>query len=502
MHGSRLAISTILIPTSNRPAALERCLRGLISNASAFQHSVRIAICDGSQSLETREQNRQVIKNCRSESPFPIFRVGVEHAQTIVKDLVYLGVRPSVAQFGICGSIHDGLVTTGAQRNLLLLLGGADPFLSVDDDVQFTFAVGNQFIPPHRGEGALMRFEKPPVQHRFFESHEVASGFARYAIDFIGEHESLLGTTRQFEDANRESRFEELNTGPATVTPTSEVAMTISGIIGDCGWGSPSKFLFLDDESWDRLTASNATYIRGISSREIARFVPFYAISESPGELMTTAFAGLGRLLEHPFLPIGRGQDVLFGNMLKRLRPEVHFAHLPHMILHTPCNPRKFWRNEVARSAPTIHLYAAIDNLIASVAKNELAVDTQSLDNYAQHLQQLAAFSDASLREVLGTIYRAAKDREREFLEFRLAQAVDKGGSQFEDIKRYLERLAIASKDGASAIPIELLYRHDPSTAYLRLREILQQFGELLEEWPRMRRAAVHLRDGWLALDS
>ena len=52
-----------------------------------------------------------------------------------------------------------------------------------------------------------------------------------------------------------------------------------------------------------------------------------------------------------PFVPVQRGQDVIFGATLWHCFEDRCFGHVPWALLHAPLEPRRFWSGEIVRTA-------------------------------------------------------------------------------------------------------------------------------------------------------
>src|SRR4029077_16768409 len=52
-----------------------------------------------------------------------------------------------------------------------------------------------------------------------------------------------------------------------------------------------------------------------------------------------------------PFMPVRRGQDMIFGMTLARCCHDALAAHLPWALVHVPVEKRRFWDGEMRRSA-------------------------------------------------------------------------------------------------------------------------------------------------------
>ena len=73
-------------------------------------------------------------------------------------------------------------------------------------------------------------------------------------------------------------------------------------------------------------------------------------LSDASFSMLT--FWGLdNRDLLPPNVPLNRGQDLVFGQLLWKCFGNAVFGHVPLAVVHDPVPPRRFWDGEILRSA-------------------------------------------------------------------------------------------------------------------------------------------------------
>src|SRR5262249_48266302 len=149
--------------------------------------------------------------------------------------------------------------------------------------------------------------------------------------DVIGLHEEWLGRAVTLSAGGVGVELGEATAGfrARLASGRCHIAITLSGVLGSCRWGTPTPDLFLEGPPFERLTRSGAPYRAAWSQREMLRVATRATLADrstrTPG-----MFAGFDRRrFLPPQLPVGRGQDLLFFRTLAQCRPDALVAHLP-----------------------------------------------------------------------------------------------------------------------------------------------------------------------------
>ena len=454
--------------------ALRNCVSTLLSNLGAFGRRPTVLIADGSTTRGGLVDNKEVVRTFRERGSLNVELIGHEEKERLRRELVSAGLDKNVVSFAITGLTELSIGCAGANRNCLLLMSPEEKLLSVDDDTEMSFAAASQFQSQSvAGEDSVIRpsgesFTQVWVYHDR-QSLQDSVQFAQ--MDFVGAHESVLGSK---------------------VGECGRVALTFSGLAGDCGWGTPSRYLFLSRESLARLTRSDDVYRDSITSRELVQVTTAVTLSRRADDLMTTAFAADNRFMLPPFIPVGRGEDLVFGRVLQNTQHDVWFGHLPHAIFHRPVGRRRFARGEIIRSAATTDLSSLICAIVDRCPTD--GVDCcGSLRELGRSLSNICALSldlfHAYIRECST---RLTQDR-LHLLEERLRSAGPAAPSYVADMESYMERLREAGKREETGIPVELLYGREIDAALRCTQRVIAMYGKLLCAWPDM----VEVANAW-----
>jgi aryl carrier-like protein len=487
-EGKVLSIGAIVIPTSERPGALRCCLASLLANLRDHRHRARILVADGSRNPKSIKENEEIVREASETAQHEIRLIGVQQRQNLIQRMKEAGIDRDILDFAFTGRDDLGLGSIGATRNLLLFATAGEAFLSLDDDTECLFAnaVGSETKVLYKPHETFFDHETTEIWVKP-DRQALISSAAFSATDFVRSHQELLGRNT----AQLASALESKAQGAAKdLTPLGRepgrILISLNGLIGDCGWGSPSRYLFLGDASFERLTESEQSYRTGVGSREMLRVAPAFTLSRHADNLMTTAFGADGRTLLPPFFPVGRGSDAVFGRLLKRISPTAVFGHLPWAILHQALENRQFWTGEILRSAGSTDLRGMVCDLLAAVPQKELPTEKDAVKYIGQNLADFASQPLSDFHSLLAQQRRLSTAEEIAALESRVQTVPGKNPAVQHDIDAYVRKLKESLEHRTTGIPAELLFGREPKQALTLARELIALYGRLLCFWPEM----------------
>jgi hypothetical protein len=161
-------------------------------------------------------------------------------------------------------------------------------------------------------------------------------------------------------------------------------------------------------------------------------------------------------------------------------------------VLHLPVEPRRFWPGEILRSASGLPLCQSMSSLVRSFVDTGPGRSTkdrmQRLGRYLTDIGLLGTddFSDLVTAHAIGEAERTVAHLER-----TLAQRPDASGEWMNDVRRYIDRLEHTITVPTFGIPVDLQYDRPAADALQAMRTLVRRFGELLEAWPAIVRAAA-----------
>ena len=442
-------------------------------------------IIDGSREPANAAATAAAVAACAAGTRHTLQYVGRAEAACLREQLTPPGsIRPS---------IEPG--TAGENRNLLLVLTAGEDILAIDDDV-----LCETWAPPARlGTTAVMGHRQELLDTRFFETRELARRAAgREPVDLLACHGALLG--RSLPDLIAESH------GTLDLTHSCGhirsalredrplvVKATFSGVAGDAGTYCPYRLLFAAGPLRDRLWADPAMYGTAMSRREVARIAPGYVVTHDCS-CMTTCMGLSNQSFVPPFMPLGRNEDGLFGEMLAACEPSALFGHVPCGVIHDSHRPAA--RDTRLLSATQSRVSDLIALLLRALPVSALAspAAVSRLGAVGRRLMELGESDIRTLEELVGHLTSEARARELAWAE-QAADCPECPAHWRAGLAQYREVLAIHARLREFFLPIEFRELGSLEAGYRALRTFLAAFGRLIESWPALWDRARTLND-------
>ncbi len=462
--------------TRDRLASLVGCMESYLGNCQHHARSPEFVVADDSRSADAADSTRVALGRLADRFNLQVRYAGrQEKSRFATAVAAESAVSLDIIRFAIFGDDRCTL-STGANRNSLLLDAAGELMLTVDDDTLCRVAE-----PPGR-ETALSFFSGyDPTEFWFFPDRSRATQSISFVdVDFLGCHDALLGNT-----------VADLQ-GPAETR--GSVTMTLYGLVGDSGMASPRYYLTLGGASRDRLVASPQVYQSALRSREILRRVRQPTVTAGP--FCMTTFLGIdNRRLLPPFFPVERNSDGIFGQMLRKCVDGSHVAFLPWVLLHAPEPARSFSPDDLWSEAKTVRL---ADIIIACVLGHETqsqAVATAArLVDLGRHLQWLGSLPLSDFEEYVGSVQNLRDFAVVTALHGQIQTFGASPGFWADDVSHMIELISNASAAEDYVFPRDLCRGRDVYAGRRLAQELVRKFGELLESWPAMVGAAQRLR--------
>jgi len=457
--------ATLGVLTSNRADILKRCLDSYLANAQQYGHTVKAVVTDDSMSQTTRAQCRAMLAAVRQETGCEILYAGLEEKLLFVRQLLNRSeAPPDVIKFALFDSLKTNLGAYGANRNALLLDTAGEQMVCVDDDTECRIAAAPRLsdelmvLEPGGTDG------RDPSNVWNFPDREAALAAADFQpLDFFGTHFPMLGKTAEGRKVN----------------------ITLNGLLGDCGWGGPSKYLFLTGDAFSNLTQSHDHYEEAVCCREMLRTVQQPTLADSVADLMTTVIGMDNTGLLPPFLPVARGEDIIFSQTLSACFADNGFVFLPFAVLHCPPDARAFWKGEVMRSASGIDYTILLSMLIKRFGKS-------GSENGAAGLRELGGFLEGLASRPQVEFDETAREAAADYVQHvttALEKRINSGDAPAfwaSDATSYIELLQAHAKDEFYSVPLDLQYGRRMDEARELTKNLTLQYGRLLRWWPEM----------------
>jgi hypothetical protein len=464
------SIAAIGIVTRGRPESLAACVESYFENCRHHERSPAFVVTDDSPDEDGQSRTRAVLQDLTRRGA-PISYAGradrIRFTEALAREA---GVPIDVVRFGLLGDDRLPL-TTGANRNSLVLDTIDMLVLSVDDDTRCRIAAVSD------GDAQLASFSGyDPTEFWFFPGRGGAlEAVAFVDADVLGCHETMLG--RRVAD----------DSGVA-------VTITLQGIVGDSGMGSPRYYLGLQGESRARLVASSESYQSAFRSREVVRAVRRPTLADSPF-CMTTCIGFDNRVLLPPFFPVQRNADGIFGLMLHRRGDGGRTGFLPSVVVHEPDPPRLFAPD--ALWTESAHARMA-DIVMACVLAHDSAsgacTAATGLIRLGRFFQELGALPLADFESRVRTVQQFRTLAFITHLESQLRTHDLTPAFWAEDVRRVIALLWKTTGAEDAIVPRDLQDVRGADAARRLSQELVGRFGQLLEAWPAIADAARRLR--------
>ena len=471
-----MTITTVGVVTRDRLPSLVACLESYLENCQRHARIPEFVVADDSPGAEAADRTRAALRKLAQRFNARVRYGGQQEKNRFAAALAAESkVAGKIIYFLLFG---DGRCTrsTGANRNCLLLDTVGTLILTVDDDTLCRTAAA----PECETSPSFFSGHDPTAFWFFPDRARATQAVSSVDADVLTLHEPLLGSAVAGLGVPAES--------------SGRVAMTLHGLVGDSGMGSPRYYLTLEGASRDRLVASPQAYRSAFESREILRSVRRPTITRGPF-CMSTFFGLDNRLLLPPFFPIQRNSDGTFGFMLWKCVDGSHVAFLPWTLVHAPEPPRVFVPDEMWADAATVRM---TDILTASLSGHEArtgCVTTATrLTDLGKYLRELGSLHPADFEAQVRGVQQF---RNFAFITALHGQLHAYGASPSfwaEDIERMIELLSTAPSAEDYLVPRDLLHGRDACAARRLSQELVGKFGEVLEAWPALVAAATRLR--------
>jgi hypothetical protein len=475
-------ISTIVIPTRDRPALLRRAIDGYARNCARHGRPVGFVVSDDSAALDSRRDCRAMLAGLARDLNVDICYAGAEErAAFAVRLASSWDIPEEVVRFG-CLPARGCDITVGANRNTLLLHTVGEPIFSADDDTICRVAV-----PPGHADGHALDQGEDPLQTWFFGSRPEAFEAVRYTEeDFLLQHDRYLGQEPWPMLAGADAAV--LRTAePALlrrlVAGTGRIRITANGVVGDCGWDNPDFYLFAGGATFDRLTGSPAGFGTARATREMIQAVTLTTITTRPDPRFAMCIGLDNADLLPPFPPVGRGEEVAFGAILCRCFGDVYGAQLPLVLRHDPAGRKQF----AASGSFSISLGSWLPACIGRFDPGFARPPAERLRRLGSYLTDLGALPGPAFDEFVRLGLWASMSTLISNLEDRLASGDPVPACWAADARQF-----IAKARRSALVPAEQLYAATGGRE--ALQRLLTQFGQLMIWWPVIVESAGELR--------
>jgi hypothetical protein len=328
----------LFIMTCDRPEALARLLSALKEQTLPEQIEALFVI-DDSRRGESLVSNAAVIESVRENIGLPIHHIDMAVRTELMSQLkaTLPEIHHLAIDFLLDRSYWGAAPTYGLARNLALLLSVNFRALVMDDDI-----LPVAIAPPLPARG--LTFNTPRAREAVFYASETEMQQQDLVADF-NPLSTMLRSLGQPLYQVLTAKLSGANTlkgvdGRLTTSFSAESRVYLSqcGTWGDPGTANGEWTFFQSEASIKRLLDSSSEPSEVLAARTSWLGYRGPTIG-SYGTL--SQLTGLDhRALLPPYIPAGRGEDILFGIMLQRLHPESAVLSEGWAVPHSPVNDR------------------------------------------------------------------------------------------------------------------------------------------------------------------
>lgn len=484
-------ISSLGVPTRNRPDGLKRCLESYAECAKLYDRdNLEFFIVDQSDQPQYQRENQEVLGQLKARYGIDCAYFGRTQVEQFALELAkHADVPADVIDFGILNPENMPL-TLGISRNFMLLNTIGELTMQVDDDTICRVAPCLDLK-----QETTVTSQYDPTQFWFLSRDEVdtlGGGFTNE--DFFALHEQLLGKSISsfFQDGTSPNieigadflRRMEHNGG--------QIAFTSVGVGGESGMDGAYYFLVMEEKSRKRLMTSEAAYRFALNYHQVKRSVPNATISS--GSLIPGHDHGFdNRQALPPFFPVLRGEDLPWGDLLC-LMPEGGFiGYLPWHILHKPTAQRVYSTEHLHRRVSRLRSCDVFRMLVQiyNMSRDRSAV--KSINALGQSLEEWGSAPLADFEEML----RHSLIRRTSLTIMKMEAELKKYGAApnywAADLQQCLDVLRKAVPEDCYIVGVDLVDVYGLEQARIIQQRLVRRYGQLLQSWTAIREVAKSL---------
>ena len=473
-------ISTLGIPTADRPEHLERCLDSYTEHAVAHQRGLEVIVVDGSQDAAHRAANERAIRRRGTQAGVGLRYIGPDQQVALRAALAARGADRKVVDFALTTGTPG--FSAGASRNILLVVTAGRMGLHVDDD---TLCV--PWTEDARRPGVDLFGHGDPRRTAFCVTREEAIETGRPAnVDLFEEHERMLGQSIQHVLDAAGSQYDVSNACPHLMAALAEnrseaVRMTLAGIAGDSGEYCPYNVLFRGGAAKEQLVSDPRKLALALSSREVSRVVQRQTVTHFNMCMMYCA--GLdNRSALPPFPPTGRNEDGVFGALVGLCLPGGFLGHVPFGIVHDS-EPRRGTERSTIVSASQLRTSEVLLAVLRRCPASSSSDTSERMRHVGTYLEDVARADVAEIEQLMTEAILDQRCRELKGAERSVGEGVGRA-AWLNAVGKYRRAFVSNVTKPSFFIPIELAGGKSAAGGALGLKRLFGDYGRLLLEWP------------------
>lgn len=491
-------ITTVGIPTRDRPEFLSRCLESYSRAAETHSRKMRFVVSDQSDDSDMRQRNIDEIAKLKQKFDLDYVYIGADEKEKMAQELANQASIPiDLVRYAL---IKDPAFPrdVGASRNALLLASAGELLLSVDDDTMCRARKCTDSLERLTLTSAIDTSEFWFLQ----EGEELSLESDFDDADVFALHEHLLGKRLNecvSEHANEQIHFTSIS-APffRKIDHADKVIVTQLGVAGDSGLGSPNSFLNLPDASRARLMTSEKHYRYVLANHQIVRSVVNPTVSD--GNMCIGMNMGLdNRELMPPFIPpqtAPQNEDGIFASLV-RATSLGYFGYMPWSLYHRR-QTRKPYPDPLTQAGKTISTFV-VPMLIEQCAPMPHSRDARrNLSLIADRLIEWGTIERDQLREGIRLMLSRVTSMGIASLDAALRKHNRTPEYWAKDVDAIIKAIKDASIKPNYVVCSDLAKLFGEECEAEILQKMILDYGKLIRAWPDIHATAKRLRsEGW-----
>jgi hypothetical protein len=388
----------LFILTCDRPENLQRLLTSLRDQVLPKQIEA-LFVVDDSRHSESSVSNACSIDSAQTGMNIPIHHIDMKARAALISYLKANLPESSHTSidFLLARSYWQAAPTYGQARNLALLLSMNYRALVMDDDI-----LPEALTPPLPKKN--LTFDIPNAKEAVFyestqnmEQHTVAANFSplNAMLQSLGQPLSQLLSDKLIGASGLEGVDGRLTTSYGAA---SRVYLSQCGTWGDPGTVGHEWILFQPEASIKRLLENTSGLEKTLASR--TTWVGYRGATIGLKGTLSQLTGLDHRTLLPPYLPAGRGEDLLFSIMLHRLHPESAVFNEGWAVPHYPSEDRSS-RNQLSPVSVNASTTMLVDWL-ARAPRDEAGISPEMrLFTLADEIHRLSQMTEDAIEGIV-----------------------------------------------------------------------------------------------------
>jgi hypothetical protein len=396
-----------------------------------------------------------------------------------------------VVEYGLMG-LNSIKHRTGANRNTFLLFTIGKRSLLTDDDIFCQISKnGNDKELTLTSNASFF-----DVSSEFFVDHGELNETIKFGYnDPVDIHQKLLGHSISGLIEKYKGKINLNRISPKFVldnlTSEKKVRVTMMGVAGDSGAGSPISKIFFPSNKLIPLISDSDNFLLKMYSRTVMQSYKSFTIG-LPNFLLGMNLGIDNTELLPPFHPNLRNSDGIFASVLNKCFSNCYIGHLPFAISHIPPEVRPVDSEDLTSTSIRIPdvLRFSIDEF-----NNSSTTVEEGLKSMGAYLRDISKRSDSGLKEYFSLIDIRMKTDMICRLGFLLKHHKQINKKWSETVEKRMNKLNGYIQDHKLSTQFKEIVHLTQDDQLVVIRKVYESFGDLLFYWPEMYDCASRNKD-------